>query len=84
MDGDLQTIRKKLHLGFCLRCQTWSSHRYALFSVIKGKIKSHFQIFQYSGIAFKEAYDSHCVYFIREPDIWKYVFSKRSCIEEEN
>jgi len=47
----------------------WSSYRYALFSIIKGKIKNHFQFLQYSVFAFKGAYDSHCVYFIREPDI---------------
>jgi len=66
MGGDIDN--KKLHLHFCLRCQTQSSYRYVLFSIIKGKIKSHFQSPPYSGFVFIEAYDSYSIYFIRESD----------------
>lgn len=68
MGDDLQTIRN------CICASALSvrlGHLADMHSSVslRGKLKVIYIFLQYSGIAFKEAYDSHCVYFIREPDI---------------
>lgn len=83
MGDDLQTIRN------CI-CASASGVRLGhiidmLSSLsLKRKLKVISIFFQYNGFAFKEVYDSYCVYFIREPDIWKDVFSTSGFIMEEN
>lgn len=68
MGNDLQTIRNCIcasasgvRLGHLTDTHTLVS--------LKRKLKVASRFFEYRGIAFEEAYDSHCVYFLREPDI---------------